>query len=45
MAAFVWGYAILWFVVNDVVKMAVYRIEAEGPHWHVRSWSRLLARI
>ncbi len=40
-AAAIWGYAILWFVASDVVKMAVYRIEREGPPWHARSWARL----
>jgi H+-transporting ATPase len=24
-AAFAWGYALAWFVVNDVVKIAVLR--------------------
>jgi hypothetical protein len=25
-ARFVWGYALLWFLVNDRVKVAAYRI-------------------
>jgi H+-transporting ATPase len=44
-AAAVWGYAILWFVISDVVKMAVYRIEREGPPWHARPWARLNASL
>ena len=44
-AAAVWGYAILWFVISDVVKMAVYRIEREGPPWHARPWARLNANL
>jgi H+-transporting ATPase len=44
-AGFVWGYAIAWFVISDVVKMAVYHIEAEGPRWHARRWARLTHRM
>ena len=44
-AAAVWGYAILWFVISDVAKMAVYRIEQEGPSWHARRWARLNASL
>ena len=44
-AAFVWGYAIAWFILSDVVKMAVYRLEAEGPPYHKRRWARLTSRV
>jgi H+-transporting ATPase len=29
-AAAVWGYALVWFLVNDRVKLAVYRVLNEG---------------
>jgi H+-transporting ATPase len=29
-ALFVWGYALLWFLVNDRMKLAVYKILDEG---------------
>jgi H+-transporting ATPase len=41
----VWGYALAWFFVTNVVKLGVLRIETVGPHWHVRPWSRMAARI
>ena len=25
-AAFVWGYALVWFFINDLVKQGVYRV-------------------
>ena len=25
-AIFVWGYALLWFLVNDRIKLAAYRL-------------------
>jgi H+-transporting ATPase len=25
-AAFVWGYALVWFLINDMVKQGVYRV-------------------
>jgi H+-transporting ATPase len=30
-ALFVWGYALAWFVVNDRVKLAAYRIFDQSP--------------
>ena len=30
LALYVWGYAIAWFVVNDVVKLAAYRVLDRG---------------
>jgi H+-transporting ATPase len=44
-ALLVWGYALFWMVVNDTAKMAVYRIETQGPHWHARHWARLSAHL
>jgi H+-transporting ATPase len=41
----VWGYAIAWFFITNVFKLGVLRIEATGPNWHARSWSRMAARI
>ena len=41
-AAFVWGYSILWFVFNDMVKMAVYKMEKNGPGWYARRYQRLI---
>jgi H+-transporting ATPase len=33
-ALFVWGYALAWFLINDLVKQAAYRIlDASGPGW------------
>jgi H+-transporting ATPase len=29
-AAFVWGYALVWFFINDLVKQGVYRIFSSG---------------
>jgi H+-transporting ATPase len=40
-ALLIWGYAFLWFVINNVVKVAVYRIERQGPRWYARRWERL----
>ena len=31
-AAFVWGYALAWFLVNDRVKLLAYRIFDPTPH-------------
>ena len=44
-AGFVWGYAIVWFVFSDVIKMAVYRIETQGPAGHATRWSRLTMHL
>jgi H+-transporting ATPase len=31
-ALLVWGYALAWVVINDLVKLAAYRIfDASGP--------------
>lgn len=30
-ALVIWGYALAWFVFNDGVKLAAYRIFQEGP--------------
>ncbi len=40
-AALVWGCSMLWFVLNDIVRMAVCRREQEVPHWDAQSCQRL----
>lgn len=31
---FVWGYALAWFLVNDRIKLAAYRVfDRQGPGW------------
>jgi H+-transporting ATPase len=30
-AAFVWGYALVWFLVNDRVKLLAYRLLDRDP--------------
>jgi H+-transporting ATPase len=33
-ALLVWGYALAWFVVNDGIKLAAYRVfDPQGPGW------------
>ncbi|HRW52580.1 MAG TPA: plasma-membrane proton-efflux P-type ATPase [Phycisphaerae bacterium] len=33
-AALIWGYAIVWFVINDGIKLAAYRIlDPSAPSW------------
>jgi H+-transporting ATPase len=44
-ALLIWGYALAWFFITNLIKLGVLRIEATGPHWHVRSWSRMAARV
>ncbi len=44
-ALLIWGYAFGWFVVNNIVKVAVYRLERQGPRWHARRWERLTQRL
>ena len=45
LALSIWGYALAWFFINNLAKLGVLRIETIGPRWHVRSWSRMAARI
>jgi H+-transporting ATPase len=44
-AGFVWGYAILWFVLSDAVKMGVYHLEAHGSHRRRGGWARIGANL
>jgi H+-transporting ATPase len=31
---FIWGYALAWFLVNDRIKLAAYRVfDSQGPGW------------
>ncbi len=32
LAALVWGYALVWFVINNVIKLRVYALLARGPY-------------
>jgi H+-transporting ATPase len=41
----VWGYSLGWFVVNDLVKIAVYRLMRQGVSAHSRHLRRIQATL
>ena len=41
LALAVWAYALAWFLVNSVLKIASYRLMNEGPRW----WAAHLGRV
>ena len=45
MPRLVWGYAIVWFVLSDAVKMGVYQLEAHGAHRRRGGWARIGTRL
>ncbi len=44
-ALFVWGYALVWFLINDLVKVEVYRLMHLGTASHQRHLARLDASL
>ena len=40
-ALLVWCYALVWFAINNVAKVATYRLMAEGSHRRHGLWARL----
>jgi H+-transporting ATPase len=41
----VWGYSIAWFLVNDAIKVAVYRLMREGVPGHTRLLQRVASPL
>jgi H+-transporting ATPase len=44
-ALVVWGYSIAWFLVNDLIKLAVYRLMRQGTSAHSRHMERVGAPL
>lgn len=41
----VWGYALGWFLINDLVKVEVYRLKHQGTARHQRHLARVNASL
>ena len=44
-ALLVWGYALVWFFINDLVKVEVYRLMHLGTANHQRHLARVNASL
>ena len=44
-ALLIWAYSLGYLLVNNFVKIAVLRLEAQGPSWHLRSMAQMNAPI
>ena len=44
-ALLVWGYALAWFFINDMVKVEVYRMMHLGTASHQRHLARVNANL
>ncbi len=44
-ALLVWAYALIWFMINDVAKVRVYRLMREGLESHQRHLRRVQAAL
>ena len=44
-ALLVWGYALVWFFINDLVKVEVYRLMHLGTARHQRHLARVNASL
>src|ERR1700678_2857187 len=44
-ASLVWGYALVWFLINDLVKVEVYRLMHLGTAGHQRHLARVNASL
>ncbi len=42
---YVWGYALVWFFINDMVKVEVYRLLHLGTARHQRHLARVNASL